>query len=104
MQGTSNPNPQLLNAMALCGHLVGRDSVHWFLAEHRQRLFPDDMFADLFGSRRGSSVGSGGCDRHGDGVAETGAYSRFIVGRQAARALLSDRRPVATRQLTQCRL
>lgn len=39
--------------MAMCGHLVARDSVHWFLAEHRQRLFPDDMFADLFASGRG---------------------------------------------------
>jgi IS5 family transposase len=53
MQGTSDPNPELLDAMALCGHLVANDSVHWFLAEHRQRLFPDDMFADLFGSGRG---------------------------------------------------
>ena len=53
MQGTSDSNPELLDAMALCGHLVARDSVHWFLAEHRQRLFPDDMFGDLFGSGRG---------------------------------------------------
>lgn len=53
MQGTSDPNPELLDAMAMCGHLVARDSVHWFLAEHRQRLFPDDMFADLFVSGRG---------------------------------------------------
>jgi IS5 family transposase len=53
VQGTSDPNPELLDAMAMCGHLVARDSVHWFLAEHRQRLFPDDMFADLFGSGRG---------------------------------------------------
>ena len=53
MQGTSDPNPELLDAMAMCGHLVARDSVHWFLAEHRQRLFPDDMFADLFSSGRG---------------------------------------------------
>ena len=53
VQGTSDPNPQLLDAMAMCGHLVARDSVHWFLAEHRQRLFPDDIFADLFASGRG---------------------------------------------------
>jgi IS5 family transposase len=53
MQGTSDPNPELLDALAMCGHLVARDSVHWFLAEHRQRLFPDGMFADLFGSGRG---------------------------------------------------
>jgi IS5 family transposase len=53
MQGTSDANPELLDAMAMCGHLVARDSVHWFLAEHRQRLFPDELFADLFGSGRG---------------------------------------------------
>jgi len=53
MQGTSDPNPQLLDAMAMCGHLVPRDSVQWFLAEHRHRLFPDEMFADLFASGRG---------------------------------------------------
>ena len=39
--------------MAVCGHLVDDSSVHWFLATHRQRLFPDDMFADLFPSGRG---------------------------------------------------
>jgi IS5 family transposase len=53
VQGTSDPNPELLDAMAMCGHLVARDSVHWFLAEHRDRLFPDEMFADLFPSGRG---------------------------------------------------
>ena len=53
VQGISDSNPELLDAMALCGHLVARDSVHWFLAEHRQRLFPDEMFADLFVSGLG---------------------------------------------------
>jgi IS5 family transposase len=37
----------------LCRHLVPEGSVHAFLADHRQRLFPDEMFADLFGSGRG---------------------------------------------------
>ena len=53
VQGISDSNPEFLDAMAMCGHLVARDSVHWFLAEHRQRLFPDGLFADLFGSGRG---------------------------------------------------
>jgi len=35
------------------GHLVKPGSVFAFLAEHRQRLFPDQMFADLFPSGRG---------------------------------------------------
>ena len=53
VQGKSDPNPELLDAMAMCGHLVPHDSVHWFLAENRHRLFPDDLFSDLFTSRRG---------------------------------------------------
>ena len=53
MQGRSDPNPELLDAGALVGHLVPAGSVYAFLAEHRQRLFPDEMFADLFGSGRG---------------------------------------------------
>jgi IS5 family transposase len=53
VQGKSDPNRELLDAAALCGHLVPEGSVHAFLAEHRQRLFPDDLFADLFPSGRG---------------------------------------------------
>lgn len=53
VQGKSDPHPELLDAAALCGHLVPAGSVHAFLAEHRQRLFPDEMFADLFPSDRG---------------------------------------------------
>ena len=53
MQGRSDPNAELLDAAALCRHLVPEDSVHAFLADHRGVLFPDDMFADLFPSGRG---------------------------------------------------
>lgn len=53
MQGKSDTNPELLDAAAVCGHLVPAGSVHAFLAEHRQRLFPDDVFVDLFPSGRG---------------------------------------------------
>jgi IS5 family transposase len=53
VQGKSDPNRELLDAAALCGHLVRDGSVHAFLAEHRQRLFPDEMFGDLFPSGRG---------------------------------------------------
>ena len=53
MQGKSDPNVELLDAAALCRHLVADDSVHAFLADHRQDLFPDEMFADLFSSSRG---------------------------------------------------
>ncbi|MFN8019910.1 MAG: IS1182 family transposase [Acidimicrobiales bacterium] len=53
MQGSSDPNRELLDAQALVGHLVPAGTVHAFLAEHRQRLFPDELFADLFASGRG---------------------------------------------------
>ncbi|HKH53725.1 MAG TPA: IS1182 family transposase [Mycobacterium sp.] len=53
MQGTSDPNSELLDAAALCAHLVPAGSVHAFLAEHRRALFPDEYFADLFPSGRG---------------------------------------------------
>ena len=53
MQGRSDPNAELLDAAALCRHLVPDDSVHAFLADHRRDLFPDEIFADLFPSGRG---------------------------------------------------
>jgi IS5 family transposase len=53
MQGTSRPDRELLDAAALCSHLLGEGSVHALLAEHRRALFPDDLFADLFASGRG---------------------------------------------------
>jgi hypothetical protein len=53
VQGASDPNRELLDAAALVGHLVPAGSVYAFLSEHRQRLFPDELFADLFGSGRG---------------------------------------------------
>ena len=54
MQGTSDPTRvELLDAAALCRHLVADGSVHGFLADHRQQLFPDQLFADLFPSGRG---------------------------------------------------
>jgi IS5 family transposase len=53
MQGSSQPDRQLLDAAALCRHLLGDGSVHAFLAEHRRAVFPDELFADLFPSGRG---------------------------------------------------
>jgi IS5 family transposase len=53
MQGRSDPNTELLDAAALCGHLIAPDSVHAFLAAHRRELFPDELFSDLFPSGRG---------------------------------------------------
>lgn len=53
MQGSSRPDRELFDAAALCGHLLKPGSVHVFLAEHRLRLFPDELFADLFPTKRG---------------------------------------------------
>jgi IS5 family transposase len=53
MQGRSDPDRELLDAAALCRHLVADDSVHAFLADHRRQLFPDELFEDLFLSGRG---------------------------------------------------
>ncbi len=43
----------MLDAESVAGHLLKPGSVFAFLAEHRRRLFPDELFADLFPSGRG---------------------------------------------------
>ena len=53
MQGSSRVDRELLDAAALCSHLVPEGSVYALLAEHRGRLFPDELFADLFPTKRG---------------------------------------------------
>ncbi len=53
VQGHSDPNRELLDAAALCRQLVPEGSVEAFLADHRRELFRDEMFEDLFRSRRG---------------------------------------------------
>jgi hypothetical protein len=58
MQGTHDPTRvELLDAAALCRHLVPEGSVHAFLANHRKDLFPAELFADLFPSGRGRRRG-----------------------------------------------
>src|SRR5258707_562913 len=53
---------ELLDAAALVGHLVPAGSMFAFLAEHRGRVFPNELFADLFPSGKGrpSLPGVGG--------------------------------------------
>jgi IS5 family transposase len=53
MQGKSDPNAELLDAAALCRQLVPDASMYAVLADHRLKLFPDELFADLFPSGRG---------------------------------------------------
>jgi IS5 family transposase len=48
VQGRSEAQRDLLDVESVAGHLLAPGSVFAFLAEHRTRLFPDAMFADLF--------------------------------------------------------
>ena len=53
MQGRSDDQRELLDAESVAGHLLKSGSVFGFLAAHRRELFPEELFADLFPSRRG---------------------------------------------------
>ena len=53
MQGRSDDQRELLDAESVAGHLLKADSMFAFLAAHRSELFPEELFADLFPSRRG---------------------------------------------------
>lgn len=53
MRGRADDQRELLDAESVVGRLVKGDSVFAFLAARRSELFPEEMFADLFPSRRG---------------------------------------------------
>jgi Transposase DDE domain/Transposase domain (DUF772) len=53
VQGRSGQQRDLLDVDSVAGHLLTPGSVFAFLAGHRRRLFPDELFADLFPSGRG---------------------------------------------------
>ncbi|NEE00756.1 IS1182 family transposase [Phytoactinopolyspora halotolerans] len=53
MQGESDRQRELLDVESVAGHLLEPGSVFALLAEHRDRLFPGVLFADLFPSGRG---------------------------------------------------
>jgi IS5 family transposase len=53
VQGKSNPDRQMLDAAAFCRGLVEEGTVYSFLADHRNELFKDEDFADLFPSGKG---------------------------------------------------
>ena len=53
MRGWSDPQRELLDVESLAGHLLPAGSMFAFLAEHRGRLFPAELFTDLFPSGRG---------------------------------------------------
>ena len=53
VQGESDRQRELLDVESVAGHLLVPGSVFALLAEHRDRLFPGVLFADLFPSGRG---------------------------------------------------
>ena len=69
MLGTERFDRGLLDALLVCGGLIPEGSVYPFLAEHRLRVFPDELFGDLFGGRGRPSVPAFGGS---DGVGVTG--------------------------------
>ncbi len=79
------------DVVRFCEGSLPANSIYGFLARERDRLFPDELFADLFsgyGSAVGAAVGGG----HGDGVAAPGG----AVGPGGGRAVRL-RRAVALR-------
>jgi IS5 family transposase len=86
MQGLGNPNRELLDAGVFCRQLVAEGSVYAFLADHRDEVFPDDTFEDLFPSGRGRPSIPGG-------VMASAMILKELEGlsdRQAADALRCD--------------
>jgi DDE family transposase/transposase-like protein DUF772 len=53
VQGRADPQREVLDVESVAGHLLPAGGMFAFLAGHRRELFPDDMFADLFPTRRG---------------------------------------------------
>ena len=53
VQGRADPQREILDVESVAGHLLPEGGVFAFLAGHRRELFPDEMFVDLFPSRRG---------------------------------------------------
>jgi hypothetical protein len=87
VQGSSDPNRELLDAQALVGHLVAAGTVCAFLAEHRQRVFPDELFAERnpITAARVAPSRAGRRDRAAVGKLRREAI-RAIGGRSARRA------------------
>lgn len=53
MRGEADRQRDLLDVESVVGHLLAAGTVFAFLADHRARLFPGEMFSDLFPSGRG---------------------------------------------------
>jgi IS5 family transposase len=53
MQGKPNSDRQMLDAAAFCRGLIEDGTIYAFLADHREELFKEEEFEDLFPSERG---------------------------------------------------
>jgi transposase len=53
MQGKTDSNRRMLDAAVFCRDLVDAGTIYAFLADHRDELFKEEDFADLFPSGRG---------------------------------------------------
>jgi hypothetical protein len=53
VQGRADPQREILDVESVAGHLLPAGGVFAFLAAHRRELFSDELFADLFPTRRG---------------------------------------------------
>jgi Transposase DDE domain/Transposase domain (DUF772) len=53
VQGEAGKQRDLFDVSVVAGQLLPEGSVFALLAEHRSRLFPDELFADMFPSGRG---------------------------------------------------
>ena len=53
MQGKTDSNRQMLDAAVFCRGLVEDGTIYAFLADHRNELFKEEDFADLFPTGRG---------------------------------------------------
>ena len=53
MSPARHTSDEQLDAATWCRHLVPAGSVHAFLADHRHKLFPPGLFADLVAQVRG---------------------------------------------------
>jgi len=88
VQGRDDGQREFGDAESLAGHLLPTGSVFAFLAANRQRLFPDEAFADLFTSTRGRP------SIPGDVVASVMVLQALhgLSDRQAAEAVTFDLR------------
>src|SRR5208283_5186487 len=55
--GMADRQPSVLNDMdRFCDEVLAENSIYALLHRERDRLFPDEMFADLFSGKGGRSV------------------------------------------------